>query len=70
MRKALAEGIFVALQMNKPIPLGAQDAFVLVETGCRPTATELDEMPQKLVDTMLLYGQVKGTIENGGTMKL
>jgi len=70
VRKALAEGIFVALQMNKPIPMGAQDAFVIIETESRPTADELDSMPQKLVDTMLLYRQVKGTIEHGGVMTL
>ena len=66
----MAEGLFVALQMNKPIPMGAQDAFVIIETESRPTADELDSMPQRLVDTILLYKQVKGTIENGGVMRL
>jgi hypothetical protein len=70
VRKALAEGIFVALQMNKPIPMGAQDAFVIIETESRPTLDELDSMPQRLVDTLLLYRQVKGTIEHGGVMTL
>jgi hypothetical protein len=70
VRKALAEGLFVALQMNKPIPMSAQDAFVIIETESRPTVDELDSMPQRLVDTMLLYRQVKGTIENGGVMRL
>ena len=28
----------MALQMNKPIPMGAQDAFVIIETESRPTA--------------------------------
>ncbi len=50
--------------------MGAQDAFVIIETESRPTADELDSMPQRLVDTMLLYRQVKGTIENGGVMRL
>lgn len=69
MRKALAEGIFVALLMGRPIPLGARDAFVIVETGCRPTLAELDAMPQALVDKVLLYKAVKGIIEQGGTLK-
>lgn len=56
--------------MNKPIPMGAQDAFVLVETDSRPTADELDSMPQRLVDTILLYKQVRGTIEHGGVMRI
>lgn len=60
----------MALQMNKPIPMGAQDAFVLVETDSRPTADELDSMPQRLVDTILLYKQVRGTIEHGGVMRI
>jgi len=70
MRKALAEGLFVALHMGKAIPIAAQDAFIIVETGCRPTLSELDAMPKKLVDSILLYGAVKNTIEQGGTMKL
>ena len=50
--------------------MAAEDAFVIVETKCRPTSDELDMMPQRLVDTILLYSQVKGTIENGGVMRL
>lgn len=70
MRKALAEGIFVALQMRKPIPMAAKEAFVIVETGCRPTVDELDAMPQSLVNSILLYGAVKDTIKHGGAMRL
>ena len=54
MRKALAEGIAVALQMGKPVPVGAQDAHMLAMTGCRPTFDELEAMPQKLVDSIVL----------------
>lgn len=60
----------MALQMRKPIPLAAKDAFVIIESGCRPTADEIDGMPQKLVDTILLYGAVKNAIEQGGTLTL
>ena len=62
--------MFVALQMRKTIPAAAQEAFVIVETGCRPTLDELDAMPQSLVDGILLYGAVKNTIEQGGVMRL
>ncbi len=68
MKKALAEGIYVALQMRKPIPLGAKDAFVIIETGCRPTVEEIDGLPDKTVDAILLYGSVKSAIETGGTL--
>jgi len=60
----------VALQMKKNIPPAAKDAFIIVETGCRPTLTELDGMPQSLVDAILLYGSVKRTIEQGQEMIL
>ncbi len=60
----------MALLMGKPMPLGIQDAFVISEAGCIPSANELDEMPQKLVDSMLLYGQVKKIAENGGTLRI
>ena len=70
MRKALAEGIAVALQLGKRVPVGAQDAHIMSVTGCRPTFSELEAMPQKLVDSIALYGMVKDTIEQGGVMKL
>jgi len=56
--------------MKKNIPPAAKDAFIIVETGCRPTLTELDGMPQSLVDAILLYGSVKRTIEQGQEMIL
>ena len=55
----------MALLMKKSIPMAIQEAFVIVEIGCRPTLSELDAMPQKLVDNILLYGMVKGAIEQG-----
>lgn len=60
----------MALQMGRPLPLAAAEAFVIVETGCKPTLEELDAMPQKLVDSLLLYGAVKTVILEGGVLKL
>lgn len=56
--------------MGKSIPLGAQDAYYIVEMDCRPTLAELDGMPDRLVETVLLYRQVKGVAEYGGTLKI
>ena len=60
----------MALQSRESIPAAVREAFVIVETGCRPTLGELDSMPQKLVDGILLYRAVKNIIEQGGDMRL
>lgn len=60
----------MALQMGKPVPLAAADAYYIVEMGCSPSLAELDDMPSRLVDVVLLYKQVKGIAEYGGTLKI
>jgi len=60
----------VALQKGKGMPLEAEEAFVFTEMNCRPSLAELDLMPQTLIDTVLLYGAVKSTVQYGGRLKL
>jgi len=60
----------VALQMQRPLPWEAIEAADFVEVGVSPNLTELEAMPQKLVNTVVLYKAVKSVIENGGEMNL
>ena len=60
----------MALLTGGTVPTGAQDAFLIVELECHPTLAELDSMPQKLIETILLYKSVKGIVEHGGKLVL
>jgi hypothetical protein len=55
---------------HKPLPTTATEAHYFVEMGTTPSATELDNMPQLLVDKILIYKAVKRVVENGGTLPL
>ena len=41
------------------------EAMLVIETGFTPA--ELDEMPQALIERMLIYKGVKNVTVNGGT---
>ncbi len=60
----------MALEMRRPMPLAAQEAEVIVESDCRPSISELDVMPQELVDTIILYKNMKAVIETGAQIDL
>lgn len=47
------------------MPLDAQEAGLLVELEAAFTLEELDEMPQSLIDVMILYRMVKNAILTG-----
>lgn len=52
------------------MPLAASEACLIVEMDARPTITELDTMPQSLIDTILLYKMVRSAIETGAEVDL
>lgn len=60
----------MALQMRRPMPLAASEACFLVEIDTRPSLSELDCMPQELINTVMLYKSVKSAIETGSEMDL
>ena len=60
----------MALNRGWSIPIAARDAFVIVEMECTPTISELDAMPERLVDTILLYKEVKNVIMYGGRLQI
>ena len=64
--KGFCEGVYVALQMRTAIPPEAREAFQIIESGCTVTMTELDSMPQRLVDQLIAYRSVKHVIQYGG----
>ena len=56
----------MALLRKAPIPLAAREAYYIVESGALITLTELDNMPQVLVDKVLAYKSVKDIVIYGG----
>lgn len=52
------------------MPLAAEDAWVIVEMDARPSLSELDAMPQELVNTIILYKAVKSAIETGSEVDI
>ena len=47
-----------------------REAYVMYSIGCVITPTELDEMPQDLVDLYMLLRDVADVAAYGGTLKL
>lgn len=62
--------MYVAMVSGWPMPLAAMDAAAIVDMDCQLTATELDAMPQDLVDTVLLYKAVRRAIRERLVLRL
>jgi hypothetical protein len=55
---------------KRPVPTEARDAYYFVEMDARPSAQELENMPQLLVEKILAYKAVKNVVMYGGEVPL
>lgn len=60
----------MALLRKAPVPLDTREAYYIVESGAIITLTELENMPNKLVEQLLAYRAVKDVIAYGGEVNV
>lgn len=60
----------MALQLQRPLPLEATEAHLIVELDVKISLDDLDRMPQELIDSVLIYRMVKSVIESGAEVNL
>ena len=60
----------MAMLRKQSIPPDAREAYYIVETGAQPSLTELDNMPQMLIEKILAYNAVKNVVIYGGEVNL
>jgi len=41
------------------LPIEIREAQIIVESGCSPTLSELDDLPEELVEKIIMYKSIK-----------
>ena len=69
-RRQLAEALYVAFKKQSMVLEAMQDVYIMHAVGVMITPTELDELPQNMLERYLLLKAVVNVAENGGVLKL